>query len=136
MARGSVMTMNAEIPADGTLQPGDMLRDGRYEIQELMRSGRDKSVYLAQDRQLGCQVAVDAFSNDSSIVPGGLTVSAWETLVLGQLGDHPNIASVLERWEDGKTAFMSSRYLSGGSLRDRIANSKDASKELPVESIL
>jgi serine/threonine protein kinase len=130
------MTMNAEIPADGTLQPGDMLRDGRYEIQELMRSGRDKSVYLAQDRQLGCQVAVDAFSNDSSIVPGGLTVSAWETLVLGQLGDHPNIASVLERWEDGKTAFMSSRYLSGGSLRDRIANSEDASKGLPVESIL
>jgi serine/threonine protein kinase len=79
---------------------------------------------------------VDAFSNDSSIVPGGLTVSAWETLVLGQLGDHPNIASVLEHWEDGKTAFMSSRYLAGGSLRDWIANSKDITKELPVQSIL
>ena len=118
------------------LRPGDVLRDGRYQIRELLRAACDKSVYLAQDRVLGCQVAVDAFSNDSSIVPGGLTVSAWETLVLGQLGDHPNIASVLEHWEDGKTAFMSSRYLSGGSLRDRIANSKDAGKELPVESIL
>jgi serine/threonine protein kinase len=118
------------------LRPGEVLRDGRYEIQELRRAARDKSVYLAQDRVLGCQVAVDAFSNDSPIVPGGLTVSAWETLVLGQLGDHPNIASVLERWEDGKTAFMSSRYLSGGSLRERIANSKDTGKELPVESIL
>jgi serine/threonine protein kinase len=130
------MTMNAEIPADPTLQPGDMLRDGRYEIRQLMRSARDKSVYLAQDHVLGCRVAVDAFSNDSSIVPGGPTVSAWETLVLGRLGDHPNIASVLEHWEDGKTAFMSTRYLSGGSLRDRITNSEDASKGLPVESIL
>jgi hypothetical protein len=112
------------------LRPGEVLRDGRYEIQELRRAARDKSVYLAQDRVLGCQVAVDAFSNDSPIVPGGLTVSAWETLVLGQLGDHPNIASVLERWEDGKTAFMSSRYLSGGSLRERIANSAQLSSQL------
>jgi serine/threonine protein kinase len=118
------------------LRPGDVLRDGRYEIQQLLWATCDKSVYLAQDRVLGCQVAVDAFSNDSSVVPGGLTVSARETLVLGQLGDHPNIVSVLERWGDAKTAFMSSRYLSGGSLRDRIANSKDAGKELPVESIL
>jgi serine/threonine protein kinase len=118
------------------LRPGDVLRDGRYEIQQLLRAACDKSVYLAQDRVLGCQVAVDAFSNDSPIVPGGLTVSAWETRVLGQLGDHPNIANVLERWEDAKTAYMSSRYLSGGSLRDRIENSKGAGKELPVESIL
>jgi serine/threonine protein kinase len=118
------------------LRPGDVLRDGRYEIHQLLRAACDKSVYLAQDRVLGCQVALDAFSNGSSIVPGGLTVSAWETLVLGQLGDHPNIASVLEHWEDGKTAFMSSRYLSGGSLRDRITNSEDAGMELPVESIL
>jgi serine/threonine protein kinase len=129
------MTQSAK-SRSSELRPGDVLRDGRYEIQELLRAACDKSVYLARDRVLGCRVAVDAFSNDSSIVPGGLTVSAWETLVLGQLGDHPNIASVLEHWEDGQTAFMSSRYLSGGSLRDRIANSKDAGKELPVESIL
>ena len=129
------MTQSAKFRSS-ELRPGDVLRDGRYEIQQLLRAACDKSVYLAQDRVLGCQVAVDAFSNDSLIVPGGLTVSAWETLVLGQLGDHPNIASVLERWEDDKTAFMSSRYLSGGSLRERIAKSKDAGKELPVERIL
>jgi serine/threonine protein kinase len=129
------MTQSAK-SRSSELRPGDVLRDGRYEIQELLRAACDKSVYLAQDRVLGCQVAVDAFSNDSPIVPGGLTVSAWETRVLGQLGDHPNIANVLERWEDAKTAYMSSRYLSGGSLRDRIENSKDAGKELPVESIL
>jgi serine/threonine protein kinase len=129
------MTQSSK-PRSSELRQGDVLRDGRYEIQELLRAACDKSVYLAQDRVLGCRVAVDAFSNDSSIVPGGLTVSAWETRVLGQLGDHPNIASVLERWEDGRTAFMSSRYLSGGSLRDRIVSAKDAGKELPVESIL
>ena len=129
------MTQSAKYRSS-ELWPGDVLRDGRYEIQQLLRAACDKSIYLAQDRVFGCQVAMEAFSSDSPIVPGGLTVSAWQTLVLGQLGDHPNIASVLERWEDGKTAYMSSRYLSGGSLRDRIKNSKDGGKELPVESIL
>ena len=69
-------------------------------------------------------------------MPGGLSVSAWETRVLGQLGDHPNIASVLEHWEDDKASFMSSRYLSGGSLRDRIVRSKDTGKVLAVEGIV
>src|ERR1700689_877876 len=129
MTRGSAVMTQSSKTRSSELRSGDVLPDGRYEIQELLRAACDKSVYLAQDRVLGCQVAVDAFSNDSPIVPGGLTVSAWETLVLGQLGDHPNIASVLEHWKDGKTAFMSSRYLSGGSLRDRIGNSTDTSKD-------
>ena len=117
--------------ADEVFQPGDVLRDGRYEIQRLLRSARDKQVYLARDRVLGCQVALDVFSNNS-ILPSGLTVSAWETLVLGQLGDHPNIATVRDHWEDGKTAFMVSRYLSGGTLRDRIACSQESGEGLPV----
>jgi hypothetical protein len=70
-------------------QPGDLLRDGRYEIQRLLRSVPDKKVYLARDRVLDCQVALDVFSNNS-IMPSGLSVAAWEAQVLGRLGDHPN----------------------------------------------
>ena len=55
---GSVALMNA------ALQPGDFLRDGRYEIQRLLRSASDKRVYLARDRVLDCQVALDVFSNN------------------------------------------------------------------------
>ena len=47
-------------------------------------------------RELGCQVTLDVFANNA-IMPNGLTVSAWETRVLGHLGDHRNIATALIR---------------------------------------
>ena len=133
----AVDTAAAKVPAakGSDLKPGDVLRYGRYEIKRRLRSAREKHVYLAQDRVLGCQVAVDAFFNNT-IMPGGVTLSAWETRVLGHLGDHPNIATVLDHWEDGETAFMVTRYLSGGSLRDRIERSRKSGGGLPAESIL
>jgi serine/threonine protein kinase len=114
---------------------GDFLRAGRYEIQRLLRPARDKKIYLARDRKLDCLVTVDVFS-DNAIMPTGLTVSAWETRVLGQLGDHRNIATVLDHWEDGETAFMVTRYLPGGSLQDQIAHSQESGEDLPIENIL
>ena len=120
---------------DAAIQAGDVLRDGRYEVQRLLRSARDKKVYLARDRALGCDVTVDVFSHNL-IMPGGLTVSAWEAHVLGQLGDHPNIATVLDHWEDDDAAVMVSRYLSGGTLQDLIARSKESGEGLSVDSIL
>jgi hypothetical protein len=105
---------------EGAIRAEDFLRPERYEIQQLLRSGRDKKVYLARDRELGCQVTLDVFANNA-IMPNGLTVSAWETRVLGHLGDHRNIATVLDHWESGGTAVMVNRYLSGGSLEDLIA---------------
>jgi serine/threonine protein kinase len=117
------------------LNVGDLLRGGRYEVQRLLHSARDKKIYLAQDRELGCLVTVDVFSNNA-VMPTGLTVSAWETRVLGQLGDHRNIATVLDHWEDGNTAFMVTRYLSGGSLEDLIARSQESGEKLPAARIL
>ena len=117
------------------IQAGDVLRGGRYEIQRLLRPAPDKSIYLAHDRVLDRLVVVDVFANDS-IMPNGLTVSAWEARVLGKLDDHPNIATVQDYWEDGETAVMVSRYLSGGTLLDRIADSQESGKGLPVEGIL
>ena len=119
----------------GTIHPGEFLRGGRYDIQRLLRAASDKKIYLARDRELGCLVTVDVFSNNA-MMPTGLTVSAWETQVLGQLGDHRNIATVLDHWEDGDTAFMVTRYLSGGSLQDLIERSQESGKELPVERSL
>jgi serine/threonine protein kinase len=80
-------------------------------------------------------VVVDVFSSNS-IMPGGMTVSAWEARVLGKLDDHPNIATVQDYWEDGEMAIMVSRYLSGGTLRDRITQSQECGNGLPVDSIL
>jgi len=116
-------------------QPGDALRDERYEIEKLLRSAAGKQVYRARDRVLGCQVALDVFSNNS-IMPSGLTVSAWEAHVLGRLGDHPNIATVLDHWEDDQMAGMVTRYLTGGSLSGLIERLRERSGGgLPVEDI-
>jgi serine/threonine protein kinase len=120
---------------DKALKAGDLLRDERYEIEELLRSAAAKKVYRALDRVLDCQVALDVFSNNS-IMPSGLTVSAWEAHVLGRLGDHPNIATVLDHWEDGQMAAMVTRYLTGESLSGVIMRSQEQSGEgLPVEDI-
>jgi len=120
---------------DKALKPGDLLRDGRYEIEELVRPAAGKKVYRARDRELGFEVALDVFSNNS-VMPSGLTVSAWEAHVLGRLGDHPNIATVLDHWEDDQMAAMVTRWLAGGSLNDLITGSREQSGEgLPVGDI-
>ena len=118
------------------IRPGDVLRDGRYEVQRLLRPAGDKSVYLGHDRKFDCQVTIDVFTSNNATVPDGLTVSAWETLVLGQLGNHPNIARVVDHWEDDDAAVMVSRYFSGGTLLDLIAGSRESGEGLPVERIL
>jgi serine/threonine protein kinase len=118
------------------IKPGDSLRDKRYKVQELLRSASDKSVYLGYDRKFDCQVAIDVFARNNPIMPDGLTVSAWEALVLGRLGNHPNIARVVDHWEDDEAAILVSRYLSGGTLADIIADSQESNENLPVERIL
>ena len=121
---------------DTAIQPGDSLKDGRYEIEEFLGTGQEKKIYLARDRNLDCLVALDVFSSNNPVMPGGQTLNAWEARILGQLGDHPNIATVLDRWNEGQTAFMTTRYLSGGSLKDLIADSRKSGQRLPVDEVL
>lgn len=116
------------------LRVGDVLR-GRYEIQELKRDACDKKVYLAYDRELDRQVALDVFANNP-IMPNGLTVGAWEARVLARLGDDPNVATVIDRWEDDGTALMVTRYLPGGSLNDLVTRSYESGERVPVHDIL
>jgi len=118
------------------MQPGDVLRGGRYEIQRLLGSGLDKKVYLGVDLSLGHQVAIDVFNNNNPVTPGGMTVSAWEARVLGRLGNHPNIATVQEHWEDDGTAVMVTRYLPGGSLRDRIVRARESGEPITLDVIV
>lgn len=117
------------------LQPGETLRAGRYEIDRTLGGGPDKQVYLAHDQDLDCRVALDIFAHDA-VMPGGLSVSAWEARVLGKLGDHPNIATVLDHWEEDGSAFMVSRYLRGGTLGERIEDHRDRNTVLSADEVL
>jgi len=118
------------------LQVGDVLKDGRYEVKQFLSTGQEREIYLASDRDLDCLVALDVLSSNNPVMPGGQTLSTWEARVLGRLGDHPNIATVLDRWNEGETSFMTTRYLAGGSLKDLIANSRKSGQWLPVDDVL
>jgi serine/threonine protein kinase len=123
------------VDPEDAFQPGVRLRDGRYEILELLRSPCDKKIYLARDRVVGRQVALDIFSNNL-IMPSGMTVREWEAGVLARLGDHPNISTVYDHWEDDKIAAMVTRYLTGGSLAGQIERSeKESGGGLPIEDV-
>jgi serine/threonine protein kinase len=120
---------------DDLLQVGTLLRDGRYEILEVLGTPPGKKVYLACDQVVGRQVALDIFC-DSSVMPSGMSVRAWETQVLARLGDHPNVATVLDHWENDDIAAMVTRYLTGGRLADRIEKSKEElGVGLPIEDV-
>jgi serine/threonine protein kinase len=117
------------------LDEGDVLRNGRYEVQQDMRSAHERDVYLAYDNVFDCQVTLDVFSSKATM-PSGLRVSAWEARVLYKLGDHRNIARVQDYWEEGGAAIMATRYLPGGRLEDLIASLQETGKVLPIQRIL
>jgi serine/threonine protein kinase len=117
------------------LDPGDVLRNGRYEVLEHMRSPQDKEVYLAYDNIFDCQVSIDVFSSKTAM-PNGMRVSAWEARVLHKLGEHPNIAKVQDYWEEGGAAIMATRYLPGNRLEDLIASLREKDEFLPAQRIL
>jgi serine/threonine protein kinase len=117
------------------LQPGDVLLD-RFEVRKELHRARAKTIYLGFDREFDCQVTIDVFASNEPIMPSGMTMAAWETRVLGKLGDHPNIARVVHHWEDDQTEIMVNRFLAGGSLHDEIVRSGDHGVGLPANRIL
>jgi serine/threonine-protein kinase len=119
---------------EAVFQAGDVLRGGRYEIQRHLRQAHGKQVYLAIDHKTDSRVALDVYSNNATM-PSGLSVSAWEAKVLGNLGDHPNIGHFIEHWEDDDTAVMVSRYWGGGRLSDRLRRNREAGEQLTVDEI-
>jgi serine/threonine protein kinase len=114
-------------------EPGDTLKGGRYQIERLLRKAPGKGVYLAQDHVLDCTVVVDVSPVEAVAARGS---AAWEARVLGRLGDHPNIAFVIDYWQDSESSYMVSRYLSGGSLQDAIEAAKAEGEPIPVERVL
>jgi serine/threonine protein kinase len=103
-----------------TLNTGDAVRNGRYVVERSLGGGAHKQVYLARDREFDLLVALDVFA-DCPTADGSANPSAWEARVLAKLGDHRNIGSILDRWDEGGASFMVSRYLPGGTLSDRIS---------------
>ena len=107
------------------------LFDGRYRILRRLGSGGMANVYLAEDEELGRQVAIkilnDRHASDDSFV------ERFRREAKNAAGlSHPNIVSIYDRGEAEGTYYIAMEYLQGRSLKDRIV----ADGALPVPAAI
>ncbi|HEV2712216.1 MAG TPA: protein kinase, partial [Gaiellaceae bacterium] len=95
------------------------LFDGRYRILRKLGSGGMANVYLAEDEELGRQVAIkilnDRHASDDQFV------ERFRREAKNAAGlSHPNIVSVYDRGEAEGTYYIAMEFLEGRSLKERI----------------
>jgi eukaryotic-like serine/threonine-protein kinase len=107
------------------------LFDGRYRILRRLGSGGMANVYLAEDEELGRQVAIkilnDRHASDESFV------ERFRREAKNAAGlSHPNIVSIYDRGEAEGTYYIAMEYREGRSLKDRIV----AEGPLPIAAAI
>lgn len=98
----------------------------RYRVVSRLGSGGMADVYLADDLQLGRQVAVKLLHRRFASDPDFVERFRREAQAAAGL-QHPNIVSVYDRGEWDGIAYISMEYLSGRTLKDLIR------QEAPIE---
>ncbi len=105
--------------------------DGRYRIVRRLGSGGMANVYLAEDEELGRQVAIkilnDRHASDDQFV------ERFRREAKNAAGlSHPNIVSVYDRGEAEGTYYIAMEYLEGRSLKEQIV----ADGPLPIAAAI
>jgi eukaryotic-like serine/threonine-protein kinase len=104
------------------------LIDGRYKVLRRLGSGGMADVFLAEDQQLGRQVALKLLYGRFAADPDFVERFRREARAAAGL-QHPHVVSVYDRgsWDD--TYYIAMEYLPGRSLKDLIR------QEAPVDPI-
>src|SRR2546423_15723695 len=104
------------------MRPEDMQGQtlGHYRIIRQVGYGGMSTVFLAQDINLGRDVAVKVFWPRPGETKDFLRRFSREARVLAQL-DHPNILPVYDYGEQDGQAYLVMPFMSGGSLKDRLS---------------
>jgi hypothetical protein len=99
----------------------------------LLGEGDRKRTYLAEDTILPRQVALALIKPDAarSDPEGGVR----EAAVLSQIGNHDNIVTLYDRGEADGTEYLVFEYLSGGNLRDFLAQRKWKREPLSADEV-
>ena len=111
----SFCTLTAAEIATPAPDTGPGLVAGRYLLQRRLGRGGAKDVWLAHDLTLDRGVALARVSGPA----------AWERLrhearLTARLGGHRHIVTVHDVFEDDGTPCLVARYMTGGSLSDRL----------------
>ncbi|WP_407320819.1 Stk1 family PASTA domain-containing Ser/Thr kinase [Isoptericola halotolerans] len=98
------------------------LVDGRYEIVARVARGGMATVYRAQDRRLGREVAVKVMhAHLAEGVEGASFVSRFrrEARASARLS-HPGVVAVYDQGVDGQTSYLTMEYVAGTNLRGEL----------------
>ena len=96
------------------------LVDGRYRIVRRLGRGSSKEVFLAHDLRLDREVAL-------AIVPAGVRGTSVrerlnrEAKLMARLDEDANVVTIYDISEDDGIPYVVARYMSGGSLADRLS---------------
>jgi tetratricopeptide (TPR) repeat protein len=100
-------------------EPARLVAGGRYRIRHFLGEGSNKKVFLAEDTELGRDIAI-AFVQRASARESTLLRVRREVRAMARLGDHPNIVTVHDVGEEGGRTYITSQYVPGGSLVERL----------------
>src|ERR1700753_2626367 len=109
----------------------DTLIDGRYRVVRRLGTGGMAEVFLAEDQQLGRQVALKLLHRRFGEDPGFVERFRREAQAAAGL-QHPNVVSVYDRGQFEDTYYIAMEYLPGRSLKQVI---RDEAPLDPVRSI-
>src|SRR3954451_20111730 len=90
-----------------------------YNMLSQIGSGGMGDVYLADDTKLGRKVAIKFLNEKFSKEEALLNRFIQEAKAASAL-NHPNILTVYEIGEDGGTHYISTEYIEGKTLRERM----------------
>ena len=121
-----------------TLQPGSTLQNGKYQIQRVLGQGGFGVTYLALQQGLNRIVAIKEFFMENFCVRNADThhvtittegsrefVERYRYKFLKEARniaklDHPNIVSIIDVFEENRTAYYVMKYAQNGSLDDKV----------------
>src|ERR1700753_425805 len=106
----------------------DTLIDGRYRVVRRLGTGGMAEVFLAEDQQLGRQVALKLLHRRFGEDPGFVERFRREAQAAAGL-QHPNVVSVYDRGQFEDTYYIAMEYLPGRSLKQLIRD------EAPLDPI-
>ena len=93
--------------------------DGRYRVRSRLGTGGMADVYLAQDEQLGREVALKLLHRRFAEDPDFVERFRREAQAAASLS-HPNVVSVFDRGAYDGTYYIAMEYLPGRSLKELI----------------
>jgi hypothetical protein len=114
--------------------PAGSIFAGRYRIVRRLGEGDRKRTYLADDTLIPRQVAVALIKPSAADIDPDGTRREAEALALA--GTHDNVVTFHDRGIAEGTEYLVFDYLSGGTLRERLAALQESGEPLPTDEVM